>query len=242
MIPVFNEERNIFELIREVSKVPIEKEIVLVDDGSTDATAAIIENDILPAFKGIQFFRHTKNLGKGAAIRTGLGRISGDIVVIQDGDLEYNPMEIPSLYEKFADPGVSVVYGTRFHRTSRILFVWYWFLNRVRGGHYYGVRYIHHFIGIQALNFLANTLYSAKISDEATCYKSFRKSVLDKISLRCNGFDFCPEFTAKVRKAGFAISEVPISYRPRSREEGKKLNWKHGIEAVYTLIKYRFVD
>ncbi len=124
---------------------------------------------------------------------------------------------------------------------NKYLFLWHWVCNRFFGGHY-EIRYLHHFLGIQFLNFLANILYSANITDEATCYKAFRRKVLEKISLRCQGFEFCPEVTAKVRKAGFRITEVPISYHPRSRHEGKKLNWRHGFGAIWTLIKYRFVD
>jgi len=133
------------------------------------------------------------------------------------------------------------VYGTRFWKVNPYLFVWHWFCNRFLGARY-EIRYLHHFLGIQTLNLLANSLYSANISDEATCYKAFRRNLLQKITLRCEGFEFCPEFTAKVRKSGVTIHEVPVNYHPRSHSEGKKLNWRHGFQAIWTLIKYRFVD
>ncbi len=241
IIPVYNEKHDLAELVRLVQDVKVDKELVLVDDASTDGTADIIREKILPAYKNVKFFRHEKNRGKGAAIRTGLKAASGDIVIIQDADLEYNPSDYMQILRKFRNPDVNVVYGSRFWDINKYLFIWHWFSNRFLGAHY-EIRYLHHFLGIQTLNLLANLLYSAKITDEATCYKAFRKKVLDSIELRCEGFDFCPEVTAKVRKKGYKIVEVPITYHPRSHKEGKKLNWRHGFEAIYTLIKYRFVD
>ena len=241
IIPVYNEKSHFESLMDRVLRVPIFKEIIVVDDASTDGTRELVEQKILPKSESIQFFRHEKNQGKGSAIRTGLAQAKGDIVLIQDADNEYDPNDYRQIYEKFKDPVVQVVYGTRFHSVNRLLFVWHWFCNRFLGTHY-EIRYLHHFLGIQLLNLLANFLYSANITDEATCYKAFRKKVLESIHLKCLGFEFCPEVTAKVRKAGFSIVEVPISYHPRSHKEGKKLNWRHGFEAVYTLIKYRFVD
>lgn len=241
VIPVYNERRDISELVRRVQAVAVDKELVLVDDASTDGTTDVIRTQILPQYRNIQYFRHEKNLGKGSAIRTALAAVTGDVIIIQDSDLEYSPQDYLPILEKFKHPSVDVVYGTRFQKVNRYLFVWHWFCNRFFKTHY-EIRYLHHFLGIQALNLLANYLYSANITDEATCYKAFRKKVLDKISLRCTGFEFCPEVTAKVRKAGFVIHEVPISYHPRSRAEGKKLNWRHGFEAIFTLIRYRFSD
>jgi dolichol-phosphate mannosyltransferase len=241
VIPAYNERAHIEELVRRVEDVPVEKELVIVDDASTDGTSEILREKILPRTKNVRLFRHEKNRGKGAAIRTGLSQVRGDIVLIQDADLEYDPQDYLQILRKFRNPDVQVVYGTRFWNVNKYLFVWHWFCNRFLGAHY-EIRYLHHFLGIQSLNFLANTLYSANISDEATCYKAFRKQVLEKIHLKCEGFEFCPEVTAKVRKKGYRIDEVPITYHPRSHKQGKKLNWRHGFEAIFTLIKYRFVD
>lgn len=241
IIPVYNEAQNIEEVVRRVMSVPLEMEVVLVDDASNDATPKIIRERILSVHPAIKLETHAKNMGKGSAIRTGLKQATGDLVIIQDADLEYDPKDYIKIVRKFRDPAVQVVYGTRFWGINKYLFIWHWFCNRFLGAHY-EIRYLHHFLGIQTLNLLANILYSANISDEATCYKVFRREVLDKFKLRCRGFEFCPEFTAKVRKAGYRIFEVPITYHPRSHKEGKKLNWRHGFEAIYTLIKYRFVD
>ncbi len=241
IVPVFNEARGLEAILRKVEQVPLEKEIILVDDGSTDRSREIIQNKF-SARPGYQTVFHDRNQGKGAAIRSGLVKATGDIVIIQDADLEYDPRDYRQILRKFrSEPAVSVVYGSRFWNVNRYLFVWHWFCNRFLGAHY-EIRYLHHFLGIQTLNLLANVLYSANISDEATCYKAFRRNVLEKITLKCRGFEFCPEFTAKVRKAGFKIYEVPITYHPRSHEQGKKLNWKHGFQAIWTLLKYRFVD
>lgn len=241
IIPVYNEARSIEELVKRVMAVPTEKEVILVDDASTDGTSSIIQERVLKSYPDIRLETHSQNQGKGAAIRTGLKKAQGDVIIIQDADLEYDPNDYLQIMRKFKDPGVSVVYGNRFWGVNKYLFVWHWFCNRFLGAHY-EIRYLHHFLGIQALNLLANILYSANISDEATCYKAFRREVLSKIELKCRGFEFCPEFTAKVRKAGHRIFEVPISYHPRSHKEGKKLNWRHGFEAIVTLIRYRFAD
>lgn len=242
IIPYYNEKQTIDELLKRVNAVPIPKEIILVDDGSDAASKRVLTDPgFLGRYPNLTVIHHEKNKGKGSAIRTGLERARGDVVIIQDADLEYNPHDYLAIYERFSDPQVQVVYGTRFSKVNNYLFIWHWFCNRFFKTHY-EIRYLHHFLGIQLLNCLANTLYFAKITDEATCYKAFRKNVLEKIRLRCAGFEFCPEVTAKVRKAGYRIVEVPISYHPRSRAEGKKLNWRHGFEAIYTLIRYRFTD
>ena len=161
--------------------------------------------------------------------------------MIQDADLEYDPQDYLKICEAFDRNGTQAVFGARFNEFSKSLFLRRWFLNSFCGKKY-EIKRFHHFFGIQFLNALANLLYAARITDEATCYKAFKKDLLDKIELRCTGFEFCPEIIAKVRKAGVAITEVPVSYHPRTKLEGKKLNWKHGFEAAFTLIKYRFVD
>jgi dolichol-phosphate mannosyltransferase len=241
IIPHYNEKSLVETLLQKVIEVPLEKEIILVDDGSSPEAVFFLKNKVEKSFPGLRVVYHEKNLGKGSAIRTGLKEALGDLVIIQDADLEYDPRDYLEIVKKFSDPKVQVVYGTRFSKINRRLFVWHWFCNRFFGGHY-EIRYLHHFLGIQVLNLLANLLYSAKITDEATCYKAFRKKALDQIELQCHGFEFCPEVTAKIKKAGYDIVEVPISYHPRSHKEGKKLNWRHGFEAIATLIKYRFVD
>jgi glycosyltransferase involved in cell wall biosynthesis len=241
IIPVFNERDSIARIVGAVREVGLSKEILLVDDASTDGTQEVIEREILPGSSGITYIRHDRNRGKGAAIRTALPRVQGDIVLVQDADLEYSPADYPRLVEPIVEGRAAVVYGSRFRYVNKWLFVWQWFLIRFLGRHY-EIRYLHHFLGIQLLNLLANVLYGARITDEATCYKVVKASVLRDINLRCEGFEFCPELTAKLRKKGHAIVEVPITYHPRTRKEGKKLNWKHGFQAVWTLIKYRFVD
>lgn len=240
IVPVYNEVQNLQTLVAKVLAVPIDKEVIVVDDGSTDGTSELRDR-VLAMGPNIQWVTHAKNQGKGAGIRTGLKTATGEILIIQDADLEYNPADFVPILAKFDDPDVHVVYGSRFENVNRVLFIWHWFCNRFLGAHY-EIRYLHHFLGILALNLLSNVLYGARITDEATCYKAFRREVLDRFELKCTGFEFCPEVTAKVRKAGYTITEVPITYHPRSKNEGKKLNWRHGFGAIYTLVKYRFVD
>ena len=240
IVPVYNEGRNLQTIIKKVLAVPIDKELVIVDDGSTDNTPRL-RDYIVRLGPDVKWLTHPRNQGKGAAIRTGLKYATGELIIIQDADLEYDPADVVGMVAKFDDPSVSVVYGSRFQNVDRSRFVWHWFCNRFLGAHY-EIRYLHHFVGILALNFLSNTLYGAGVTDEATCYKAFRREVFEKFELTCTGFEFCPEVTAKVRKAGYAISEVPISYHPRSKQEGKKLNWKHGFGAIFTLVKFYFVE
>ena len=240
IMPVFNERNTIQTIVDQVEAVSIDKEVLIVDDASTDGTREFILSRYgqRPGFKVIL---HEKNKGKGSSIRTAIEHISGDAIIIQDADLEYDPQDFIAISKKLEEPGVQVVYGTRFGRVNKFLFLWHWLCGRFQKKHY-EIRYLHHFLGIQFLNLLTNVLYAARITDEATCYKAFKKEVLEKIRLRSTGFEFCPEITAKVRKAGYPIFEVPIAYRPRSRKEGKKLTWRHGLEAIAALIKYRFVD
>ena len=227
IVPVYNEVQNLEKLVAKVLAVPIDKEVIVVDDGSTDGTSDLRDR-IVAMGANIKWTAHTRNRGKGAGIRTGLTLATGEILVIQDADLEYDPGDFVGMMAKFDDPNVHVVYGSRFENVNRLLFIWHWFTNRFYGTHY-EIRLLHHFLGILALNFLSNVLYDARITDEATCYKAFRREVFDKFELKCTGFEFCPEVTAKVRKAGYTITEVPITYHPRSKDEGKKLNWRHGF-------------
>lgn len=236
IIPAYNEERFIRHLLELVMAVDLKpfglvKEIVVVDDGSRDKTAAIASK-----IKNIKLVKHAKNSGKGAAIRTGLNYATGDIILIQDADLEYNPAEIAKVVKPIVEGRAAVVYGSRYldpiQRSRNKSF-----LKKVHKNAYQLF-----YIGGRALTVIANLIYNVRITDEATCYKAFRADVIKSIKLRCNRFEFCPEVTAKVAKRGFKIMEVPITYKPRSFEEGKKIKIRDGIEAVWTLLKYRFFD
>jgi dolichol-phosphate mannosyltransferase len=242
IIPLYNEEGTIETLLSRVLAVPIDKEIVIVDDGSTDRSVAIVMEAFLPRFANIVLLRHDTNRGKGAAIRTGLAAAHGEVILIQDADLEYDPNDYVHMLHAFEAPDVMVVYGSRFQTINRSRVVRQWVSNRLLGTQY-ETHQVHHFfshyLGILVLNWLANVLYDARITDEATCYKAFRREVLQGIQLKCTGFEFCPEVTAKIRKAGHRITEVPVSYQPRLHTEGKKLNWTHGFGAIFTLLKYR---
>lgn len=241
VIPVYNEERYLEALVDAVEAVPIDKELIVVDDGSTDASIRIMRETLLKRYSNITYLQHEKNAGKGSAIRTGIARSTGDIVLIQDADLEYDPNDFLAILEKFKDPAVTVVYGTRFRHMPSRVYLRLWFENHFCGAKH-EIKKFHLYFGVRSLNLLTWLLYGAVVSDEATCYKAFRRGLLASIPLRCRGFEFCPEITAKVLKRGHKIHEVPISYHPRTAIEGKKLNWKHGIEAIATLIRHRFTD
>ena len=223
IIPVFNEKKTIKEIIKRVLAVKIPKEIIIVDDYSTDGTKEILKKI---KNKDIKVVFHEKNCGKGIAIRTGIKHVSGDIVIIQDADLEYEPKDYLKLVEPIAKGETKVVYGTRFPK----------------GGKRPSIFKNSFFLANRILTIMSNVLYNAKITDEPTCYKVFDSEALKSINLKCERFEFCPEVTAKVRKKGYQIKELPISYYPRSVEEGKKIKWKDGLEAIWTLIKYRFTD
>lgn len=239
IIPVYNEKDTVVELIELTKAVPVEKEIIVIDDGSSDGTKELLRSRYAND-KTVHLLHHERNAGKGSAIRTGISAVRGDIVIVQDADLEYDPQDFLPILKKFDEPGVQVVYGTRFRDMRWRIFIRQWTQNHFFGAHH-EIKQFHLYFGVQLLNVLSNVLYGAGITDEATCYKAFRREVLTQTKLRCTGFEFCPEVTAKVRKAGHKIYEVPISYHPRSAIEGKKLNWRHGIQAIWTLVKYRFV-
>jgi len=217
LIPVYNERDTVAETIARVRASPVEKEIIVIDDASTDDTAEIVASLAGPDLKLV---RQLRNQGKGAAIRRGLEEVTGEIVLIQDADLEYDPADYPALIAPILAGEAAVVYGTRAPRFE-------------------GMRWPHRAFNWIAAR-LANLLYRAAITDEATCYKVFRTEVLRAIPLRCQRFEFCPEVTAKVRKRGLAIREVPVSYHARSVGAGKKIRWWDGVIALWTLIKYRF--
>jgi glycosyltransferase involved in cell wall biosynthesis len=226
IIPVYNEKNTIGELLSKVDDLdlsPIEKEVVIVDDCSTDGT-----RDILKSLENkYRIFHHEKNKGKGAALRTGFEEASGDWVVVQDADLEYDPNDLKKMLEKIQEPGVTVVYGSR--RLNKNYFT------ERKSGHIFA-------LGGILLTWLSNLLYDTKITDEPTCYKMFGRDILKSVNLKCERFEFCPEVTAKIAKKGVKIYEVPIEYVPRHQNEGKKINWKDGLAAIWTLIKYRFID
>lgn len=219
IIPIYNEKATIRTLLDRIGRIrlPVEREIVIVDDGSTDSTRDLLRTLQSPE---ITLCFHNENQGKGAAVRTGLRVASGDIVLIQDGDLEYDPADYPILIQPIIDKRARVVYG------SRIL-----------GGN--KVSYLRFYWGGRFLSFLANLIYGIRITDESTCYKVFDTALLKGLELRCKGFEFCPEVTAKVSRLGEPIIELPISYAPRSIEEGKKIRWTDGLIAVWTLFRYR---
>ncbi|HNW91952.1 MAG TPA: glycosyltransferase family 2 protein [bacterium] len=222
IIPVYNEQTTLPELLARVRAVPVAKEIIIVDDGSTDGTREWLRDR--PAVAGELVLYHDHNQGKGMALRTGLARATGEVVIIQDADLEYDPGDYPALLAPFADPAVQAVYGSRIlgHNPGRSSFWFYW--------------------GGRLLSLLTSLLYNARLTDEATCYKLFRRELIQSLPLTCTGFEFCPEVTAKLLKRGVRIVEVPIRYHPRSRHEGKKITWRDGVTAIRLLIRYRFLD
>lgn len=229
IIPAYNEIATIKEIIKQVKAVKIPKEIIIVDDCSTDGTREFLKN---LRDSQIKTFFHKENHGKSRALRTGIKEAKGDIIIIQDADLEYNPQDYYHLIKPIQEGGFKVVYGTRFPRQK----------GHPSLLHPYQKLSNQFYFGNKILTTLANVIYKANITDEPTCYKVFDAKVLKSINLRSERFEFCPEVTAKVRKKGHKIYELPISYNPRSIEEGKKINWKDGVEAIWTLIKYRFVD
>jgi dolichol-phosphate mannosyltransferase len=217
IVPVYNEASHVEELLRAIHASSVKKEIIIVDDGSTDGTREKLRS--MPLADDVTVVFHEKNCGKGAAIRTALVYACGEYVLIQDSDLEYDPQDYPALLRPLQQNHANVVYGVRPNRPER------------------GLRF---FLGAKFLTYLANLLYGAGIHDEATCYKVFRRSVLARIDLQCRRFEFCPEVTAKLCRMGEKIAEVPISYAPRSAGEGKKIRHSDGWLAIWALFRYRF--
>ena len=218
IIPVYNEEKTILSLLERVKKVnigKIQKEIIIIDDCSIDKTKDLIKN-----LKDIKILYHKKNLGKGAVIRTGLSVATGDIIIIQDADLEYYPEEYPKLLKPLLENKSKVVYGSRF-------------LNKHKP------KYKIYYLGNKFLTFLINLFYNSKITDMETCYKVFKKDVIKNIKLESNDFGIEPEITSKLLKNKYKIYEVPIKYKSRDFKEGKKINWKDGLKAIYYIIKYK---
>jgi glycosyltransferase involved in cell wall biosynthesis len=220
IVPVFNERTTVAEVIRRIRAVelPVDVEVVVVDDGSSDGT-----DKVLTALgdSTVRVITHRENLGKGAAIRTGLTAIRGDLVLVQDADLEYDPQDVAKLLDPILRGKASVVYGSRFTGERKNMMPLHW-------------------IGNRFLSLVTNVLYSSTLSDMETCYKLFDRRVLEGITIESDKFDFEPEITAKVLRRGHRIYEVPISYAGREADEGKKITWRDGFGALKALIKYRF--
>jgi glycosyltransferase involved in cell wall biosynthesis len=219
IVPVYNERNTVVEAVRRARTVdiPLDREIILVDDGSTDGTRSV-----LPQLEDstVRVVLHPENRGKGAAVRTGLRHVTGDLVLIQDADLEYDPEDWPRLLSPVLRGKARVVYGSRFTGERRNMLFWHWVGNRI-------------------LALATNVLYNTTLSDMETCYKLFDRHLLESIRLRSDRFGFEPEVTAKVLRTGERIYEVPVSYAGREPEEGKKITWRDGIEALWILVRCR---
>ena len=223
VIPVFNEARTIEEIVARVQSAPFDKEMIIIDDYSTDGTVDLLRK-IEAQSQNVKVFYHNRNRGKGAALRTGFANVQGDVVIIQDADLEYDPREYGKILEPILDGRADVVYGSRFlGGPHRVMFFW-------------------HYVGNQFLTLLSNMMSNLNLTDMETCYKVFRKEVLHDLTLKSDRFGFEPEFTLKVAKRKFRIYEVPISYSGRTYKEGKKINWKDGVAAIISIIRFRFFD
>ncbi len=221
IIPVYNEAATLEEIIHRVRATGLVYEIIVVDDGSSDDSPAILNRLQNGGQPSLTILHHEQNRGKGAAMRTGLDAVTGDFVLVQDADLEYDPADYPALLAPFSNTSIEVVYGSRnLQRNAKSSFAFYW------GGRF--------------LSWVTNVLYGSRITDEATGYKIIKTDLLRNIGVETDGFEFCPEVTGKLLRRGVPIHEVPISYHPRSWDEGKKIQWYDGAIAIWTLIKYRF--
>jgi len=217
VIPVYNEKSTITQLIARVKNVPLEKEIIVIDDCSTDGTTEVLKN---LSDSSVRLFFHEKNQGKGAALRTGFSRVQGDVVIIQDADLEYNPDEYPDLIAPIRDGHADAVFGSRF----------------LGGPH--RVHLFWHYVGNTLLTTLSNMFTNINLTDMETCYKAFRATLLPRFTIESNRFGIEPELTAKFARLRCRIYEVPISYSGRDYTEGKKIGWKDGLAAIYWIIYY----
>ena len=222
IIPVYNEAHNISEILKRVQATKLAKEIVIVDDGSKDGTRDILRK--LDRKKKVRVILHERNQGKGAAVVTGLRSAKGDVLLIQDADLEYNPRDYPVLLQPIEEGVADVVYGSRFlGGPHRVTMFW-------------------HLVANKLLTLMTNILYNTILTDMETGYKVFRREVIDGMTIHAKRFNFEPEFTAKVLKRNYRIFEVPISFNPRDYSQGKKIKLRDAFEAVWTLLKYRIMD
>jgi glycosyltransferase involved in cell wall biosynthesis len=220
VMPVYNERTTIDEIVRRVLAVPLRIELIVVDDGSRDGTGDILDG--LQRELGFKLL-HQANAGKGAALRSGFNHVTGDVVVIQDADLEYSPEEFPALIELICQDKADVVYGSRFlGRHRAFMFA--------------------HYLGNKLVTLVTNVLYNTMLTDMETCYKAMRVDVLRSMTLKSSGFGIEPEITAKVFKRGYRVYEVPITYAGRGYEQGKKITWRAGLDALWVLVKYRFTE
>lgn len=220
-MPVYNEEKTIQEIVRRVQDVEIEKEIIIVNDGSDDGTSQVLD-DMVKNYDNLVLIHQNRNQGKGAALKEGFKHVTGEIILIQDADLEYDPKDYDLLLLPILDGRAEVVYGSRFlGGPHRVLFFW----------HYFGNKF---------LTLLSNLLNNLNLTDMEVGYKVFRRHILDQIHIKSNRFGFEPEFTAKIARLRPRIYEVPISYSGRSYEEGKKITWKDGIVALICIVRFRF--
>jgi len=227
LIPVYNEAKTIVQLLQMVADAPaasLKKELIIVDDGSSDGTTEILKSLNSSQYKA-RIYYHEKNQGKGAALRTAQAHATGEIILIQDADLEYDPKEYPELLRPIIEGRADVVYGSRLcgGRPTRAFKILHWF-------------------GNQFLSLLTNILYDTTLTDMETCYKVFRAPIFKAVTIKSNRFDFEPEITAKILKQGIRLYEIPISYHGRDYAEGKKITWTDGFAAVFALLKYRFMD
>jgi glycosyltransferase involved in cell wall biosynthesis len=223
-IPVYNERETLTTILERIRAVPVPMELILVDDGSTDGTRDLLKDEIEGRSDNVRVLYHAQNLGKGAAIVTAIAAAQGDFLIVQDADLEYDPADYPRLLAPLLAGEAQVVYGSRF-------------LGRVEAMKPANL------LANKLLTLTANILYpGARLTDEATCYKVFRMDLLRSFRLNARRFDFCPEVTAKVLKRGVKIVELPIAYRARTNAQGKKIRWTDGLDALWTLVKYRFTE
>jgi len=223
IMPVYNERQTVLDVVKHVLSLDIVKDLIIVDDGSTDGTRDLLKKSSLGP--KVKIVYHTKNVGKGGAIRTGAQEATGDVVAIQDADMEYDPKELPQLTEPIRKGVADVVYGSR---------LW--------GGKAQRVHMFWHLMGNRFLTLVTDILFNTTLTDIETCYKVMRTDVLKRINIRSKGFGVEPEITAKILKMKLRVYEMPISYYGRTYEEGKKITWVHGFEALWMLFKYRFVN